>query len=110
MVRTLLTQMRSLRLWTGLPWCGAAEEVAAVAETPDPGASLPEAGETDGWRFLRGTRNGEARIYSLVDIAVVGFGRDGMLRGTELCTALKSDLEPMRRWRSGRLYIPVFED
>ena len=30
----------------GAAWCGAAEEVAAVAETPDPGASLPEAGET----------------------------------------------------------------
>ena len=47
----------------------------------------------------------EARIYNLVDIAVVGFGRDGMLRGTELCTALKSDLEPMRGG-AGRLYIP----
>ena len=47
----------------------------------------------------------EARIYNLVDIAFVGFGRDGMLRGTELCTALKSDLEPMRGG-AGRLYIP----
>ena len=47
----------------------------------------------------------EARIYNLVDIAVVGFGRDAMLRGTELCVALKSDLEPMRGG-AGRLYIP----
>ena len=47
----------------------------------------------------------EARLYSLVDIALVGFGRDGMLRGTELCTALKSDLEDMGGG-AGRLYIP----
>ena len=47
----------------------------------------------------------EARLYSLIDIALVGFGRDGMLRGTELCTALKSDLEDMGGG-AGRLYIP----
>ena len=47
----------------------------------------------------------EARLYSLIDIALVGFGRDGMLRGTELCSALKSDLEKMDGG-SGRLYIP----
>ena len=46
-----------------------------------------------------------ARAYTLVDIAVVGFGRDGLLRGTELCTARKSDLEEMDRG-AGRLYIP----
>ena len=47
----------------------------------------------------------EARLYSLIDIALVGFGRDGMLRGTELCSALKSDLEKIDGG-SGRLYIP----
>ena len=46
-----------------------------------------------------------ARIYNLVDIALVGFGRDGMLRGTEMCTAVKSDLEKMGSG-TGRLYIP----
>ena len=46
-----------------------------------------------------------ARLYSLVDIALVGFGKDGMLRGTELCTALKSDLVEMGGG-AGRLYIP----
>ena len=47
----------------------------------------------------------EARLYSLVDIALVGFGRDAMLRGTELCSALKSDLEKTGEG-AGRLYIP----
>ena len=47
----------------------------------------------------------EARLYSLVDIAAVGFGKDGLLRGTELCTALKSDLEETDGG-AGRLYIP----
>ena len=51
-----------------------------------------------------------ARLYSLVDIALVGFGRDGMLRGTELCSALKSDLKKMDGKKmdegAGRLYIP----
>ena len=46
-----------------------------------------------------------ARLYSLVDIALIGFGRDGMLRGTELCAALKSDLEETGGG-AGRLYIP----
>ena len=47
----------------------------------------------------------EARLYSLVDLAAIGFGKDGMLRGTELCTALKRDLSPMRGG-AGKLYIP----
>ena len=50
-------------------------------------------------------REWEARIYNLVDIALVGFGRDGMLRGTEMCSALKSDLEEIDQG-AGRLYIP----
>ena len=46
-----------------------------------------------------------ARLYNLVDIAVIGFGRDGMLRGTELCSARKTDLEEIGGG-AGRLYIP----
>ena len=47
----------------------------------------------------------KARLYNLVDIAMVGFGRDAMLRGTEMCSALKSDLEEIGGG-AGKLYIP----
>ena len=51
----------------------------------------------------------QARLYSLVDIAMVGFGRDGMLRGTEMCSALKSDLEEIGGG-AGKLYIPYSKE
>ena len=54
-------------------------------------------------------REWQARLYSLVDIAAIGFGRDGMLRGTELCTALKSDLEEVGGGAC-RLYIPYSKE